>query len=213
MDFTAETVWACAVAADRINDGYLKEDQWQVTGQDTSVPLKKANKQMVKAWLRDTNYSHLIEDDYSKGREIRDYFKGFLFRAINGQCSDFEKEALRIAQKETFTGRDMLDFAIVSCLPSVMLRDQAKTEMNREIRYSTQLSGNEGDKVQGEIEIISCFYSQAYEKYKIKAKLLDSFVDFWYNKNMEKGQRVVIKAKIKSQRDNNTTQLNYVKVT
>jgi len=29
MQFTADQVWALAVAADRINGSYLKEDQWE----------------------------------------------------------------------------------------------------------------------------------------------------------------------------------------
>jgi hypothetical protein len=36
-------------------------------------------------------------------------------------------------------------------------------------------------------------------------------VDFWYNSNLEAGQKLTIKAKIKSVRGDNTTQLNFVK--
>jgi hypothetical protein len=36
-------------------------------------------------------------------------------------------------------------------------------------------------------------------------------VDFWYNSKLEAGDRVSIKAKIKSIRGDNTTQLNFVK--
>jgi hypothetical protein len=92
-----------------------------------------------------------------------------------------------------------------------MLRDQSKNELAREVRNSTQLQGNPGDKIQGEIEIVKCYYSQEYNKFRITAKLVDSFVDFWYNSAMEQGSRVSIKAKIKSVRGDNTTQLNFVK--
>jgi hypothetical protein len=37
-------------------------------------------------------------------------------------------------------------------------------------------------------------------------------VDFWYNTNLNAGDVLRIKGKVKAQRDNNTTQLNYVKV-
>jgi hypothetical protein len=112
---------------------------------------------------------------------------------------------------DEFTPKNMLEFAIVSCLPSVMIRDQSRNELAREVRASTQLQGEVGDKIQGEIEIVKSYYSQEYNKFRITAKLVDSFVDFWYNTNIDAGSRVSIKAKIKSVRGDNTTQLNFVK--
>ena len=208
--FTADQVWGLAVAADRINGGYFKEDVYVMENECRKM-TKQANKLMVKAWLRIGAFSEATTEDIEKGREIRNYFNGFLLKQISGKINDFEQQALKIAQMDEFTGKNMLEFAIVSCLPSVMLRDQSKNELAREVRNSTQLQGNPGDKIQGEIEIVKCYYSQEYNKYRITAKLVDSFVDFWYNTNMDAGDRVSIKAKIKSVRGDNTTQLNFVK--
>lgn len=210
--FTADQVWGLAVAADRINEGYFKEPVWN-TPEDGTPPkvIKDANKLMVKQWLREGAFSEATAEDIEKGREIRNYFNGFLLKQISGKINDFEAQALRIAQMDEFTGKNLLEFAIVSCLPSVMLRDQSKNELAREVRNSTQLQGNPGDKIQGEIEVVKCYYSQEYNKFRITAKLVDSFVDFWYNSAMEQGSRVSIKAKIKSVRGDNTTQLNFVK--
>jgi hypothetical protein len=153
------------------------------------------------------------EADIEKGREVRNYFNGFLLKQISGKINEFEQQALRIAQMDEFTGKHMLEFSIVSCLPSVMIRDQSRNELAREVRYSTQLTGNVGDKIQGEIEVVKCYYSKDYDKFRVTAKLVDSFVDFWYNSNLEAGDRISIKAKIKSVRGDNTTQLNFVKRT
>lgn len=209
--FTADQVWGLAVAADRINEGYFKEQQWGQSDSGESKLLKEANKAMVKQWLRTNNFTAATQADIEKGREIRNYFNGFLLKQISGKINEFEQQALRIAQMDEFTPKNMLEFAIVSCLPSVMLRDQSKNELAREVRNSTQLQGNPGDKIQGEIEVVKCYYSQEYNKYRITAKLVDSFVDFWYNSNLNAGDRVSIKAKIKSVRGDNTTQLNFVK--
>jgi hypothetical protein len=208
--FTADQVWGLAVAADRINGGYFKEDVY-VMENDCQKRITQANKLMVKQWLREGAFTEATAGDIEKGREIRNYFNGFLLKQIAGKINEFEQQALRIAQMDEFTNRNMLEFAIVSCLPSVMLRDQSKNELAREVRNSTQLQGNPGDKIQGEIEVVKCYYSQEYNKYRITAKLVDSFVDFWYNSAMEQGSRVSIKAKIKSVRGDNTTQLNFVK--
>ena len=210
--FTADQVWGLAVAADRINGGYFKEPVWS-TPEDATPPkvVKDANKLIVKQWLRTNNFTAASEADIEKGREIRNYFNGFLLKQISGRINEFEQQALRIAQMDEFTGRNMLEFAIVSCLPSVMIRDQSRNELAREVRASTQLQGAVGDKIQGEIEIVKSYYSQEYNKFRITARLVDSFVDFWYNTNIDAGSRVSIKAKIKSVRGDNTTQLNFVK--
>jgi hypothetical protein len=212
--FTADQVWGLAVAADRINDGYFKEPVWTQPDNDLTGPMvlvKDANKLLVKQWLRTNNFTVATDEDIAKGREIRNYFNGFLLKQISGKINEFEQQALRIAQMDEFTGRHMLEFAIVSCLPSVMIRDQSRNELAREVRASTQLQGAVGDKIQGEIEVVKCYYSKDYDKFRVTAKLVDSFVDFWYNSNLEAGQKLSIKAKIKSVRGDNTTQLNFVK--
>jgi hypothetical protein len=208
MQFTADQVWGAAVAADRINGGYIKEP---VYSRNLDVIEKEPNKVIVKGWLRENSFGAITEADYAAGREIRHYFNGLLLKELSGKINDFERQALKIAQKDEFTGRDMLDFAIISCLPAAMLRDQSRKELDSDIRSSTQLSAAVGDRVQGEIEVIKSFYSKDYNKFRITAKLGDSFVDFWFGKDL-KGT-VGIKGKVKAQRGNNTTQLNFVKTT
>ena len=208
--FTADQIWGLAVAADRINGGYFKEDVYVYEGECRKMTTQ-ANKMMVKQWLREGAFTEASEADIEQGRVIRSYFNGFLLKQISGKINEFEQQALRIAQMDEFTGRNMLEFAIVSCLPSVMIRDQSRNELAREVRGSTQLTGAVGDKIQGEIEVVKCYYSKDYDKYRVTAKLVDSFVDFWYNSNLEAGQKLSIKAKIKSVRGDNTTQLNFVK--
>jgi hypothetical protein len=208
MQFTAEQVWGLAVAADRINGGYFKDAQF---AEDMVTVLRTANKTLVKGWLREGNFSAATAADITQGQEIRHYFNGLLLKELSGKINDFERQALRIAQKDEFTGRDMLDFAIISCLPAAMLREESRKELDSEIRSSTQLSAAVGDRVQGEIEVIKSFYSKDYNKFRITAKLGDSFVDFWFSTALE--GRVGIKGKVKAQRGNNTTQLNFVKIT
>lgn len=208
--FTADQVWGLAVAADRINGGYLKEDEWL---QYATPPCRgrEANKKMVKQWLREGAFSEATEADIERGREVRHFFNGFLLKQLSGKINDFEQQALKIAQMDEFSNKNMLEFAIISCLPSAMIREQERKDMDSDIRNSTQLTGNVGDRIQGEIEIVKCYYSKDYDKYRVTAKLVDSFVDFWYNSNLEAGSRLNIKAKIKSVRSNKTTQLNFVK--
>ena len=208
MQFTADQVWALAVIADRTNGGYIKEP---VYSRNLDVVEKEPNKTLVKRWLREGAFAQITDADIEQGRVIRHYFNGLLLKELSGKINDFERQALKIAQKDEFTGRDMLDFAVVSCLPAAMLRDQSRKELDSEIRSSTQLDAAVGDRVQGEVEVIKSFYSKDYNKYRITAKLGDSYVDFWFGKDL-KGI-VGIKGRVKAQRGNNTTQLNFVKTT
>jgi hypothetical protein len=206
--FTADQVWALAVIADRINGGYLKEP---VYSRNLDVVEKQPNKVMVKQWLREGSFAQITDSDIEQGREIRHYFNGLLLKELSGKINDFERQALKIAQKDEFTGRDMLDFAVVSCLPAAMLRDQSRKELDSEIRSSTQLDGAVGDRVQGELEVVGSRYSKEYNKYRITGRMGESYVDFWFTKDLT--GFVGIKGRIKALRGDKTTQLNFVKTT
>ena len=102
--FTADQVWGLAIAADRINGGYLKEPVYDFEV-DQRNPVKEANKAMVKRWLREGDFSAATAEDIERGRTVRHYFNGFLLKELSGKINDFEKQALKIAQKDEFTGR------------------------------------------------------------------------------------------------------------
>jgi len=208
MKFTADQVWGCAAAAQRINGDYLKEDQWDTA--EAGVKIKTANKALVKGWLRDEDYSQITAADIAAGQTARNHFKSYTFLAIAGRLNEFQTTAMQLAAKEEFTGRDIYDFAVISCLPSVAVRDVANSELKREIYTSEQLQGAVGDSIVGDITVISARFNPDYNKHKITARMGESFVDFWFGKELEGTIR--IKGKVKTQRGNKTTQLNYVKI-
>ena len=208
MKFTADQVWGCAAAAQRINEGYSKEDQWDTA--EAGVKIKTANKSLVKNWLARGDYSLVTAADIAAGQTARNHFKSYTFLAIAGRLNEFQETAMKLAAKEEFTGRDIYDFAVISCLPSVAVRDAANSELKREIYTSEQLQGDVGDAVVGDITVISARFNPDYNKHKITARMGESFVDFWFGKELEGELR--IKGKIKTQRGNKTTQLNYVKI-
>ena len=208
MNFTADQVWGLAVAADRINGGYLKEDVYDFAV-DQKDPVKRANKIMIKTWLREGTQNIATEADIAAGRDYRDHFKSYTLKAISGQLNEFQKTAMKIAAKEAFTGRDMYDFAVIGCLPDVVRRDRAHAELRREIYAAEPLGGDIGDVVQGEAEIVQCRYNPNYDRFRVSARMGESFLDFWFAQKLE-GTRI-IKGKIKNRRPDGVTQLHYVK--
>lgn len=207
--FTADQVWACAAAAQRINGEYLKEDR---RDHHTGLVVNEANKMLVKGWLRNNDFSQITAADYEAGVKARDHFKSYTLLALTGQMNDFQTTAMRIAAKDEFTGRDMYDFAVISCLPSVAERDTARNELKREVYASEQLRGAIGETVSGEITVLQCRYNQNYNKYRITARMGEAFVDFWHSKDMLANTNYSIKGKIKNVRGDKTTQLNFVKI-
>jgi hypothetical protein len=208
MQFTADQVWACAAAAQRINGDYIKEDVYNFDI-DQKNPVKVANKKLVKQWLREGT-SPATELDREHGEACRNYIKGWLMKELSGKITDFERTALKIAQKDEFTGRDLYDFAVVACLPSSVERDRAHQEIKREVYYSEQLMGDIGETVIGEFTAVKSSFSQMYNKFKVSGRMGESFIDFWFSAPIEGSVR--IKGKIKNVRGDKTTALNYVKI-
>lgn len=209
--FTADQVWGLAVRADIQNEGYCKEPVYAATathGIDYNTVIKQPNKILLKQWLRE-NLQPTAEE-IALGQQYRAQINTFTLKVLTGKINDFEQTALKIAQKDEFTGRDMLDFAIVSCLPNVARQEVSRTEMKRELFQSEQLPGAVGDAVVISLSVIRSRYNPEYNKYKIYARAGESFVDFWFSRAVEGDLRV--KAKIKAQRGDKTTALNYVKI-
>lgn len=210
MEFTADQVWGLAVRADTLNGGYCKEPVFAATathGIDYNQKLKEANKVLVKQWLRENQQP--TAEEIQLGQQYRAQINTLTLKVLTGKINEFEQTALRIAQKEGFTGRDMLDFAIVSCLPDAARRNQQRSDEKREIYNSEALPGAVGDVVVGDITVIRSRFNPEYNRYKISARMGESFVDFWYGSALEGELRV--KGKIKTQRGDKTTALNYVK--
>jgi hypothetical protein len=209
--YTADQVFALAMAAHRINGGYFKEDVWMPNA-TPPYRSKQSNKTLVRQWARTNDFVEVTPDDVLKGQEVRNHFKSYMFLAIAGKLNDFQAQAYKISQKDAFTERDSLELAIASCLPSVYERDRQRKEFMEQLRESTQLRGAVGDRVEGEFVVLSTRYNINFNKYKVSGKIADSFVDFWFGSAPAVGTTLQIRGKIKQLRDDNSTQLNYVKV-
>lgn len=206
----ADIAWGTAVAAQRTNLGYFKSDVWNT---ETQLVDTRSNKSLVKLWLSGREPNPVTEDDIEQGREVRRHFTGYLFLQLSGKINDFQKSAMTLAQAEEFDPiKDNHKFGILSCLPYIMLKDQANRQLMEQIRDSSQLAGADGQRVEGDITVIKHRYSIHYNKFHITARMDDSFVDFWFGRELPVGGEYTIKGKIKTVRGDNTTQLNYVKI-
>jgi hypothetical protein len=207
MDYTADQIWGLAVRVDRENGGYVK---LPVYAETLDVVKTEPNKIIVKELIR--NNAQPTEEEVAAGRVVRAHFNSYTFLMLTGKINDFQKQALKIAQMDVFTGRNMLEFAIVSCLPDVERRDRARKEFMAELYASEQLQGAEGDKISGYFTVEKCQFNPNYAKFRIQGRMGESFVDFWFSRELLVGANLPIQGKIKRQRPDKSTQLNFVKI-
>ena len=207
MEFTADQIWGLAVRVDRENGGYVK---LPIYAETMDVVKTEPNKVIVKQLIRENIQP--TKDEIEAGRAVRAHFNTYTFLALQGKLNDFQHQALKIAQMDKFTGRNMLEFSIISCLPDVERRDRARKQFMAELYASEQIQGAEGDKISGYLTVESCRFNPNYNKFRIQGRMGESFVDFWFGRELLAGANLAIKGKIKRQRDDKSTQLNFVKV-
>ena len=207
LEYTADQVWGIAVRVDRDNGGYVK---LPVYCEQFDAVKTEPNKVIVKQLIRENIQP--TEDEIEAGRAVRAHFNTYTFLALQGKLNDFQHQALKIAQMDKFTGRNMLEFAIISCLPDVERRDRSRKQFMTELYASEQIQGTEGDRITGYMEVTNCRFNPNYNKFRIQGRMGESFVDFWFSRELLVGANLLIKGKIKRQRDDKSTQLNFVRV-
>ena len=207
MEYSADQVWGLAVRVDRENGGYVK---LPVYAETMDVVKTEPNKKIVKDLLRENIQP--TDEEVEAGRAVRAHFNSYTFLALQGKLNDFQHQALKIAQMDSFTGRNMLEFAIISCLPDVARRDAARQSFMQELYASTPIQGNEGDRISGYFTVEQCRFNPNYNKFRVQGRMGESFVDFWFGRELLVGANLPIKGKIKRLRDDKSTQLNFVRV-
>lgn len=211
--FRADIVWGCAVAVDDINKGYCKTIEYtQDHVIDEPRVSRNTNKSIVKTMLAEHDFADVTEEHIEKGKELRHYFNGWLLKEVAGTINEFEQGALRIAQMDYFTNRNLLEFSIISCLPATRRRTIERDDLKKQVRESTPLIGEEGDLLSGELIIVNSYYNTNYDKFHIKGRFGEAFVDFWFKQGFDIDAEVQIKGRIKQHRSDNSTQLNYVRL-
>lgn len=207
MEYSADQVWGIAVRVDCLNGGYVK---LPVLAETLDVVRTEPNKVIVKDMLR--NNVEPTAAEILEGQRIRAHFNTYTFLALQGRLNDFEHQALKIAQQDRFTGRNMLEFAIISCLPDVARRDQTRKEFQQALYVSEQMPGAEGDPISGHVLVTACRFNPNYAKWRVQGRMGEAFVDFWFGRELLVGTDLSIRGRIKQQRGDKTTQLNRVRV-
>ena len=88
-----------------------------------------------------------------------------------------------------------------------------KDEIKQDAQLISQHFGNVGDKVIGKVTILDCFFSQKWQCFYVTGSYGTNMVMWASSKELKAGTEHTFTGRIKRHRDNNITQLNFVRIT
>ena len=198
-------VVAAACAANRINGTYIKV-KYQL-GDDNP---RQTNRELVYQYLE--NDSFVTDADRLMAEDIKEYFKGYTFKVLSGAyLSDFDRRTMKILEEE-FTPEGY-NLALLASIPNNYLKAKKHDEADRRTRFAQGgYVGKVGERLNLQVEVIKCVFSQKWGIYYITAMTTsDQAIFFGYKQEVAVGTVLNINGTVKRQ-DNNQTQLNRVKV-
>ena len=201
-------VFAAACAAFRINGSYIKQDEVTYHDSGSHTVDKIANKTLVHQFLKGA--FDLRDEDREMGEKVRQHCNGLSFKIITGKTlSEFEQAMLTIADKETTDSN--YDIAVVASLPASYERAQARIQQDAMLREKGgTLTDAVGDKVELDIDVVRCNYSNNWDTHFVTATVDNAVVFFATRNKLELGSTLRIKGKVKAHKEDRT-QLSHVK--
>ena len=211
--WTAETVWAAAAYAHRINDGeYRKDPEYARDSQGlwTDNVLRLRNRDVMRRALADDGL--ITDTDRDLDNRARDYVsKAILVKTLKGTLSEFEQSLQRaVAMTEFDEWTSRVELAIVaSQIRSYEQAVQLEAAMEG---ISREPVAEIGAKVDTEITVVKSVYSQNFGVYFITGVTTDKrAVFFSYRERLANGHQCRVRGTVKAHREN-STQLNRVRI-
>jgi hypothetical protein len=210
--YSVADVFAAACAAYRINGEYLKNDDvtYYDDGHEYSHKVNRlANKTLVHKFLKGELGMSL--EDHEQGDKVMQYCRGLTFKLLTDKrLSDFEQTMLAIVEKSTTDSN--YDIAVVASLPASYERSIARAEQNVRLREAAGcINAEVGSKVELDIEVVRCNYSNEWGVFYVTAITDGGVVFFARNSAVDLGSKLHIKGKVKRHKEDRT-QLSHVKV-
>ena len=210
---SVDNVWGAAVAAQRMNGSYVKEDLYDYDDNSPKI-VKRRNRDIMLDIL--ANPAQLTVEDIAQGQECRKFLQNDItFRALKGRLTDFDSSTSKViaVEDEFDTVKHKLELAVVACLPQSHARSLEREAVQERVRQTSgALIGTPGVKVQLAVEIVKSNYSQQWNTWYATAVTADnSAVFFAYRQELAKGAKYTIVGTVKAHRDG-STQLNRVSI-
>jgi hypothetical protein len=213
VGYAVSDVWAAACAAQRINGGYFKEDQWMPNATPPYI-AKRRNRDVIMEFLH--NPSQLTVDDVEAGEAVRKWLQHDLtFRALKSKLTEFDtatQKCLSVTDR-FYTVSQRYELAVVAALPNVYARAKSReATQDRIAETSGDLIGNLGEKLQLNVEVIRSAFSKTWNIWFVTVVTEDNHAVFFSNKSeFNPGTKLLIRGTVKAHKDGQT-QLNRVSI-
>jgi hypothetical protein len=207
--YDANTVWAAACAAQRINGEYLKEAKW-IPDTNVSVP---ANKVLMRTIISDP--AQITAEDRAQAELVRTYWRNKLVEVLAGTANQFTAQAVDFAGRTEILSNEFLALGTISYLPEGYNRGQKRDEQRmkkQEATMGSQHFGKVGDKISSKATVIECRYSERWGTHYVTAQFDTNVILFAYRNKLEDGVTITLTGTIKAHRDDGITQLNRVRI-
>lgn len=210
--YSIADVFAAACAAQRINGEYLKTDDitYYDDGHEYTHKVNRvANKTLVHQFLKGELGMSL--EDHEMGEKVMQYCRGLTFKLLTDKrLSDFEQTMLTIVEKSTTDSN--YDIAVVASLPASYERSLGRAEQNIRLREAAGcLEAPVGSKVELDVEVVRCNYSNEWGVFYVTAIADAGVVYFARNTKVDVDSKIRIKGKVKRHKEDRT-QLSHVKI-
>lgn len=212
--YTPSDVWAAACAAHRVNGGYFKENVYDSTKGMGAGPKHIRNREVMMQFLADP--TRLTVDDIERGEHCRKFLESDLtYRTLKNKTGEFDTAIRKVlAVQGAFDAwHHKYELAIVACLPQSVERSEVRQNSETRVQFAQGgYVGNEGDKVDLNVEVLHANFSKQYNIYWVRAITeADQPVFFSSKESYDPGTWLTIKGTVKAHQ-NNLTHLNRVKV-
>lgn len=223
--YPADIVWACAVAAARINNGYLKDSQWNVvsTGTGSELVETPSNRRKVFQFLELYRNNLLTKDsvtneDYQEGKDLREFWQSQMLILLNDRANSYLKSCVATAHKTDIDALKDIG-VIVSSITSAKQQKQLNAKKEIKSSVNSQWVHSVGSNVvfETDIAVISCRFVEKFNTYIVEAIIENNLYMWWSQKSIDVKSYSHLKGKVKQHKndfdtDQPITQLNYVKI-
>lgn len=203
---SANTIWAAAVYAQRINGVYLKQDLIN----DDNVTVKKyANRTVAKEALKG---GKITVEDRVKGAEIRKFISSRLMvTAITRKLNDFQQSLSRaVALDDFIIPQDNMLIGIVNSQIAMYERAIKEEALTKDSVYGT--FGKIKERVDVELKPVARFWLTDWGTFRYNCITTDGYkTSFYYKEKLEIGDAVKVRGTV-TKHTNDTTTINRVKV-
>ena len=216
----AKIVWAAAVAAQRINQSYVKKgDSWEVnfipetdaekeSYLGNSVPLVRydfpyriPNGSLMKILLEENNQKYITVKDFERGEEVKSHFSMKMMELF-GEVNAFTRGAVECTVKDSFNmQQDYLQLGTIAYLPKSMELEIARDKRNEDLGdVAVDCSFHTlaiGKRISGQAKIATSSFSSKWNSWLINAVLDTKLVFFFSQDEYKKDENVSLAGTIK----------------